>query len=252
MTSWTSTQQRRLKELGASEEQLYLSFQTPQDRDRTYQELEKLLVDLGKHRLEELRTTHRRPALCRLETKLIGILTEQGFVQVVTPIILAKGLLAKMSITEDHPLASQIFWLGGNRCLRPMLAPNLYFLLKDLLRLWEKPIRIFEIGPCFRKESRGTHHLDEFTMLNLVEMGLPEEERQSHFETFADLVMRAASLPNYQLETTSSEVYGTTIDIIVKGFDSEIGSGAMDPILWIDPGGSLTHGWVLDSGWNAC
>ena len=129
MTSWTSTQQRRLKELGATEEQLRLPFQTSHERDRTYQELEKLLVDLGKERLEELRTTHRRPALCRLETKLIETLTEQGFVQVVTPIILAKGLLAKMSITEDHPLASQIFWLGGNKCLRPMLAPNLYFLL---------------------------------------------------------------------------------------------------------------------------
>ena len=114
MTFWTSTQQRRLKELGATEEQFRLSFQTSQERERTYQELEKLLADLGKQRLEELRTTHRRPALCRLETKLIETLTKQGFVQVVTPIILAKGLLAKMSITEDHPLASQIFWLGDN------------------------------------------------------------------------------------------------------------------------------------------
>jgi hypothetical protein len=76
MTSWTSTQQRRLKELGATEEQLRLSFQTPHDRDRSYQELEKLLVDLGKQHLEELRTNHRRPALCRLETKLIETLTE--------------------------------------------------------------------------------------------------------------------------------------------------------------------------------
>jgi pyrrolysyl-tRNA synthetase-like protein len=243
MISWTSTQQRRLKELGATEEQLRFFFKTSQERDRTYQELEKLLVDLGKQRLEELRTTHRRPALCRLETKLIETLTEQGFVQVVTPIILAKGLLAKMSITEDHPLASQIFWLGDNKCLRPMLAPNLYFLLKDLLRLWEKPVRIFEIGPCFRKESRGAHHLDEFTMLNLVEMGLPEEDRQSHLEVFADLVMKAATIPNYQLETTSSEVYGTTIDIVIKGFDSEIGSGAMGPHVLDRPWG-IVDPWV--------
>jgi pyrrolysyl-tRNA synthetase-like protein len=243
MTSWTSTQQRRLKELGATEEQLRLPFQTSQERDRAYQELEKLLADLGKQRLEELRTTHRRPALCRLETKLIETLTEQGFVQVVTPIILAKGLLAKMSITEDHPLASQIFWLGGNKCLRPMLAPNLYFLLKDLLRLWKKPIRIFEIGPCFRKESRGAHHLDEFTMLNLVEMGLPEEDRQSHLEVFADLVMKAAKISDYQLETTSSEVYGTTIDIVIKGFDSEIGSSAMGPHVLDRPWG-IVDPWV--------
>ena len=111
MTTWTSTQQRRLKELRATEEQLRLFFQTSQERDRTYQGLEKLLVDLGKQRLNELRTIHRRPALCRLETRLIETLTEHGFVQVVTPIMLAKGLLAKMSITEDHPLASQIFWV---------------------------------------------------------------------------------------------------------------------------------------------
>ncbi len=228
--------------MNASEEQLLRSFDGPRERDRAYQELEKLLVQTGKQRLEELRNTYRRPALCRLETQLIEALTRHGFVQVVTPILLAKGLLAKMSITEDHPLSSQIFWVGENKCLRPMLAPNLYFLLKDLLRLWERPVRIFEIGPCFRKESQGALHLNEFTMLNLVEMGLPEDERGQHIKEFAALVMETAEISDYHLVSTSSEVYGSTTDIIVEGLDAEVGSGAMGPH-------SLDHEWGILDPW---
>ena len=38
-------------------------------------------------------------------------------------------------------------------------------------------MQIFEIGPCFRRESGGAQHASEFTMLNLVEAGLPIEAR---------------------------------------------------------------------------
>jgi len=228
--------------LNASEEQLVRSLEDPQERDRAYQELEKLLVETGKQRLEDLRNTYRRPALCRLETQIVEALTQHGFVQVVTPILLAKGLLAKMSITEDHPLSSQIFWVGENKCLRPMLAPNLYFLLKDLLRLWERPVRIFEIGPCFRKESQGALHLNEFTMLNLVEMGLPEVDRERHIKEFAAFVMETSEISDYDLVPTSSEVYGSTIDIIVKGLDVEAGSVAMGPH-------PLDYAWGIVDAW---
>ena len=231
-----------MKELNASEEQLHRSFDSLLERDQAYQELEKLLVHTGKQRLDELRSTYRRPVLCRLETQLIEALTRHGFVQVATPILLAKGLLAKMSITEDHPLSSQIFWVGENKCLRPMLAPNLYFLLKDLLRLWEKPVRIFEIGPCFRKESQGALHLNEFTMLDLVEMGLSEDKREQNIKEFAALVMETAGISDYHSITTSSEVYGSTIDIVVEGLDVEVGSGAMGPH-------SLDHEWGIVDPW---
>ena len=107
---------------------------------------------------------------------------------------MSKGLLAKMSINANHPLASQIYWLDGDRCLRPMLAPHLYYLLKDMLRLWEKPVRIFEIGSCFRKESQGAQHTSEFTMLNLVEMGLPIEMREQRLKEFAALVAETAGI----------------------------------------------------------
>lgn len=57
-----------------------------------------------------------------------------------------EGLSSKMLTGAGHPLAAQVCWLGHNKCLRPMLAPHLYFILKDLVRLSDKPVRIFEVG----------------------------------------------------------------------------------------------------------
>jgi len=177
-----------------------------------------------------------------LESQLIEALIQSGFVQVVTPTILSKGLLAKMSITEDHPLAAQVFWLGENKCLRPMLAPNLYFILKDLIRIWEKPVRIFEVGSCFRKESQGAIHLSEFTMLDLVAMGLSEEERQQNLEQFTAVVMKAAGIRDYRLSSSESEVYGTMIDIEAGVNRIEVGSAAIGPH-------ALDRAWGIVSPW---
>ena len=167
---------QRLQELNASEAQLGLSFKSIQERNKTYQQIEQQLVRKGKDFLLEYQNSKKRPPLVELENKLAEALTTHGFVQVSTPLLLSRGLLAKMLITEKHPLFSQIYWVDSKKCLRPMLAPNLYYLLKELTRTWEKPVRIFEIGPCFRKDTRGPYHMNEFTMLNLVEMGLPEEQ----------------------------------------------------------------------------
>jgi hypothetical protein len=73
-------------------------------------------------------------------------------------------------------------------------------------------------------------------MLNLVEMGLREEERDEHVKAFADLVMEEAGIRPYEMRTTSSEVYGTTVDILVEGYDFELGSGAMDLTRSMRPG----------------
>jgi len=131
-----------------------------------------------------------------------------------------------MSIGESHELAKQVFWVDENRCLRPMLAPNLYYLLRELVKVWEKPVRIFEVGPCFRRDSAGKHHLNEFTMLNLVELGLPEKTKTERFEELAALVMRTAGIQNYEFRRHQSEVYGETIDL-----DStvELASGVIGP-----------------------
>jgi len=166
------------------------------------------------------------------------VLIKNGFVQVVTPIILAKGLLAKMSITPEQPLFKQVFWISEDKCLRPMLAPNLYYLIGKFVRLFEKPIRVFEIGPCFRKDSKGGHHLNEFTMLNLVELGSPEEYRKKKLEELVAIVMDAAEIQDYRLIPARSDVYGETIDVVAG---LEVGSGVIGPNAldtqwgWIDP-----------------
>ena len=241
-TTWTDIQRTRLMELAADDSDMDKQFDSPADRDRAFQNLSKRLVKVERQKLQELRDGPRRPALCRLESRLTEVLIQNNFVQVTTPTILSKGLLAKMSIDDDHPLASQIFWLGKDKCLRPMLAPHLYFVLKDLLRLWEKPVRIFEIGSCFRKESQGAQHSNEFTMLNLVEMGLAEDQRQTRLEEMAALVTAAAGVDDYIIQTEDSAVYGETIDILAGEDRMEIGSAAMGPH-------ELDQAWQVTDAW---
>jgi len=241
--TWSDVQLRRLKELDANVNDLSAKFDTLTERDRIFQELENKLVKQGKQRLETFRLTHLRPALCRLESTLVDRLTQNGFVQVATPIMMSKGLLAKMSIDEAHPLFSQVFWIDKNRCLRPMLAPHLYYILKDLLRVWQKPVRVFEVGPCFRKESQGAQHSSEFTMLNLVEMGLPEQDRDKRLEELAALMSRAAGIDKFILKKETSVVYGETIDVIAGEEEIEVGSGAMGPHL-LDKAWRINENWV--------
>jgi phenylalanyl-tRNA synthetase alpha chain len=241
--TWTEIQRTRLSELAADDSDINKRFDTPADRDKAFQQIEKGLVKVQRQKLQELRDGPRKPKLCRLENRLAEILIQNGFVQVTTPTILSKGLLAKMSIDDDHPLTSQIYWLGNDKCLRPMLAPHLYFVLKDLLRLWEKPVRIFEIGSCFRKETRGAQHSSEFTMLNLVEMGLAEDQRQARLEEMAALVTEAAGVDDYIIQTESSAVYGETIDILAGPNRIEIGSAAMGPHV-LDQAWQVTDAWM--------
>ena len=124
------------------------------ERQQAFQKLEKQLVVSHRQRLKEFRETHLRPALCRLESRLVDVMMEQAFAQVSTPIIMSKGLLAKMSIGAGHPLNAQIYWLDENKCLRPMLAPHLYYVLVDLLRLWEKPFVYLKSDPAFAKNPK--------------------------------------------------------------------------------------------------
>ena len=239
---WSDTQKRRLSELGATAAEANQEFADKTGSNQTYQRLEKKLVRQARAQLNRFRETVRRPGLCRLEARLVEALLHEGFAQVTTPTILAKGLLQKMGIDDNHPLSEQIFWLDHKQCLRPMLAPHLYFVLVDLLRLWEGPVRIFEIGSCFRKESSGAQHSSEFTMLNLVEMALPQDRREQHLESFAATVMKAAGISEYHLESESSEVYGHTVDVVTNKDDIELGSGAMGPHV-------LDRAWNIDTTW---
>jgi phenylalanyl-tRNA synthetase alpha chain len=241
-TTWSEIQANRLKALDADQTQLSARFENPAQRDRAFQKLEGELTKLRKNELIEMRKVHGRPELCRLETRLVEALVQEGFVQVITPTILSRGLLAKMGVTETHDLFKQIFWVEKDRCLRPMLAPHLYYVIKDLLRLWEKPVGIFEVGSCFRKESQGARHSSEFTMLNLCEFGIPEEDRSRRIREMADLVTRAAGIDEYRLEAEDSTVYGETMDV-VSSDGLELGSGAMGPHP-LDRAWRITDTWV--------
>ena len=235
--AWSVTQRRRLKELAADQGQMETAFQSASDRDAAFQGLSEMLVKRERRRLQDFGKLPRRPRVCQLESRLAEMLTAEGFVQVATPVIMTKSFLAKMSISADHPLSAQVYWIDSNHCLRPMLAPHLYCLLQKLLRVWDKPVKIFEIGPCFRKESGGSQHSKEFTMLNLVEAGLPIDRREARMRELSLLVAESAGIKDCYLEPTLSEVYGHTIDVLYGPKKIEVGSGAMGP-----------H--VLDSAWR--
>jgi len=236
--AFTVTQKQRLIELDAGERICTQEFDSKEERDNSFKQLNGELVQKNRRRLQRLREETLRPAVRRLESTLANALNEAGFVEVVTPTTLSGGMLEKMGITAQHPLWEQVFWLENGSCLRPMLAPNLYYMLERLAKIWPRPVRIFEIGQCFRKESKGSKHLSEFTMLNLVEMGTSDDPAKCLVE-MADLVMKTAGI-DYRLEAEDSEVYGDTIDIMVE--DLEIASGATGPH-------ELDNNWNITDNW---
>lgn len=226
---WSETQRRRLKELGCDVAILKQVYKANTDRDSAYQVIEKKLVKAEKDKLKNLFMSGGKTQLeilCdRVSEKLIG----EGFVKVVTPTVISAKALEKMTITPEHPLHKQVFWLNRKQCLRPMLAPNLYSLMQDFSRQKTRPIRFFEIGSCFRKETDGAKHASEFTMLNLVEMGSPMEGREDRLRELGSIVASSGGLSSFDFESEESEVYGTTVDMVSGTPSVEIGSGAIGP-----------------------
>jgi phenylalanyl-tRNA synthetase alpha chain len=225
----TVSQRQRLVELNAAPDQLDCEFTGVADRDAYYKQKEAELSKGNREKLLTLVNEIHRPLVLRIESDLISWLADrEGFTQVVTPIIISEKALDKMTITAEHPLTNQVFWLEGKKCLRPMLAPNLYELMGDLHKVLRQPVKIFESGPCFRKETQGAQHMNEFTMLNLVELGAtPEGGQMERLKQLAYDAMKAIGLADYTLEITESEVYGETLDIVAAGI--ELASGAFGP-----------------------
>lgn len=237
---WTISQKQRLRELNAAESLLSEQFSGPEERNKEFFKLERALVRQAHQNLQVMRTKSRRPRLCELEDILVKTLVKYDFVQVITPILIAKESLAKMSIEPAHNLFEQIFWIEEKKCLRPMLAPNLYFLLGELVKIWDRPVRIFEVGPCFRKDTKGRHHINEFTMLNLVELGLPLTQRKERLEELTTVIMETCGITKFSFSSHRSEVYGETIDVISN---FEVASGAMGPHP-LDSNWGITDPWV--------
>ena len=241
--TWTETQAGRLKELGVDLKNLPADFSTPAERNKLFQQIEKKQVKAEKAKLSEFLIQGGKSHLEKLKETLGQVLHQQGFTRVTTPTLITKAALARMTIDDNHPLFRQVFWINKKLCLRPMLAPSLYSLMVDFSRLCHRPIRFFEMGSCFRKESDGARHNSEFTMLNLVEMGVQKEKRQARLEELASIVATASGLTDFRFETEDSTVYGTTLDVVAGLEGIEVASGAMGPHP-LDAAWGITEPWV--------
>ena len=229
LEKFTESQKRRLKELNAPIEIIELETDSVYERDKVYKEVSADLATSAKSVLKGLLTDRKKPVLLEAEESISRWLIEvENFTKVVTPAIISGQALSKMTIDKEHHLSEQVFWLDENRCLRPMLAPNLYEVMRDIHKITKRPVRIFEAGSCFRKDTEGSQHLNEFTMLNLVELASVDEgEQQDRLKELATGVMDAVGIADFELSLESSEVYGETLDILVDGM--EIASGAYGP-----------------------
>ena len=238
---FTVTQKERLVELGSAEAADTL-FEDKDARNRKFAELEKTLCKENRGRIGRLLSEKHIPDALSIQGRLEKWLTEEmGFTKVSTPSIISAEMLDNMSITEDKPLRAQVFWLDRNKCLRPMLAPNLYVVMRELHRITNGPVRIFEAGSCFRKESQGAQHLNEFTMLNFVEFAADGAgEQMERLEFLSKSAMSALGIDDYELVKESSTVYGETLDITVAGV--ELASGSYGPH-------KLDHGWGVFEPW---
>ena len=239
---FTVTQKERLVELGA-DELTNLTFADKSGRDGRFAELEKKFCKANREKikllLSEKHATDAWTEQNRLEKWLMD---EMGFTKVSTPSIISGEMLDKMSIGEGSRLREQVFWTGGNKCLRPMLAPNLYVVMRELRRVTGGPVRIFEAGSCFRKESQGAQHLNEFTMLNLVEFAAcAAGEQMERLKYLSESAMAALGIEKYELVREESAVYGETLDIVVSGV--ELASGSYGPHR-LDPAWGVFDPWV--------
>ena len=240
---FSEDQQRRLGEIGASAEDVQADFPDEAQRNRAYQRLETRLTAAQQRRLAELRHGERRPFVLGLEERLAAALRGAGFLQVHTPIILSRVRLEKMGVFDGSIMEKQVFWLDAKHCLRPMLAPHLYEYMRDLGRFPERPLRLFEIGPCFRRETQGQRHASEFTMLNLVEMGLPEgTDLTARLRELGALVLDAAGIEGWRMADEDSTVYGETLDF-VDADGMELASSALGPHP-LDAAWGIRENWV--------
>lgn len=239
--SFSETQNIRLAELGVKKEERTMEFADSKERDNAYRQIEKRAVRENKERMHEWVGVSHQHKLAKLQNDLAASLCEHGFTQVMTPTMISKTFLERMSINETCPLYEQVYWIDRKTCLRPMLAPNLYDVSKSMMNVEKLPLRVFEIGSCFRKESEGKSHLKEFTMLNLVEWGTPMEERADRLKELAHIVMKAADIKDYTVEEDNSVVYGIGIDIISPD-GLELASTSMGPH-------KLDEAWGVDCTW---
>jgi len=224
MIGFTDPQIQHLMEYGDADYS-HMEFEDAADRDRQFAKLMSKTEAANDAMIRGMIANPTRHDLSALEARIAEALRARGFIEVRTPTFVSVQQLSKMTITPDHPLYKQVFFIDDKRALRPMLAPNLYVVMRRLRDHTDGPVKIFEIGQCYRKESKSYRHLEEFTMMNLVELG-PEGDPVDCLKTYIADVMEAAGL-DYTLTREESDVYVETLDVEVDG--TEVASGAVGP-----------------------
>lgn len=241
--SFTITQKERLVELSVDEATYGKKFKNEKERNDFFMAAEMEYVKMNRKRIIDLMGTKHIPDTLSIQHDLEKwLIEEESFTQTITPAIISAKSLDKMTITSDHDLSKQVFWLDDKKCLRPMLAPNLYVVMRELRRISNQPVKIFEVGSCFRKESQGAQHMNEFTMLNFVELASVEDGKQmERLEYMAEAAMKAVNIEKYELEKEASTVYGETLDVVVDGI--EVASGSYGPH-FLDTNWGVFDTWV--------
>ena len=245
MEKYTVTQSERLNELNCPEEEQDREFGTKEERNEHFRKLEKELTRYARNDIYDLLGSRHMTKYRITGNKMCQWLMDEGFTEVITPTIISKDSLKKMGIDSGSQFLEQVFWVDGKHCLRPMLAPNLYVEMRELLRITKQPVKIFEMGSCFRKESQGAQHLNEFTMLNLVELAsVKDGEQLQELERLALNAMNALGLKEgeYEFVQEDSEVYGkVSFDILINGM--EVASGSYGPH-FLDANWGVFDTWV--------
>lgn len=204
---------------------------------KAFRELESELLSRRKKDLQQIYAEERENYLGKLEREITKFFVDRGFLEIKSPIMIPVEYIERMGIDNDTELSKQIFRVDKNFCLRPMLAPNLYNYLRKLDRALPDPIKIFEIGPCYRKESDGKEHLEEFTMLNFCQMGsgCTRENLESIITDFLNHLGI-----DFEIVGDSCMVYGDTLDVMHG--DLELSSAVVGPI-------PLDREWGIDKPW---
>jgi pyrrolysyl-tRNA synthetase len=227
----TKSQVDRLEGLLSPKDEISLDSGTP------FRELESELLSRRRKDLQQIYTEEREHYLGKLEREITKFFVDRGFLEIKSPILIPMEYIERMGIDNDKELSKQIFRVDKNFCLRPMLAPNLYNYLRKLDRTLPDPIKIFEIGPCYRKESDGKEHLEEFTMLNFCQMGsgCTRENLEAIIKDFLDYLGI-----DFEIVGDSCMVYGDTLDVMHG--DLELSSAVVGPI-------PMDRDWGINKPW---
>jgi pyrrolysyl-tRNA synthetase len=230
-TRFTQSQLDRLETL------VFSGDRTSLNAGLSFRELESELLARRKEDLKRIYVEERENNLGKLEREITKFFIEKGFLEIKSPILIPAEYVERMGIDNDTELSKQVFRVDKNLCLRPMLAPGLYNYLHKLDKVLPDPIKIFEIGPCYRKESDGKDHLEEFTMLNFCQMGsnCTREELEILIKEFLGFLNI-----DFEIVGDSCMVYGETLDVMHGNL--ELSSAVVGPI-------PLDREWGINKPW---